>query len=84
VRAWTDQDGAFTAAKAAGVPEEMLYERKPVTLAALEKIMGKKPFAEALGEYVTSPPGKPTLARADDKRKAITNRPNAEDDFKEE
>ena len=81
VRAWTDQDGAFTAAKAAGVPEEMLYERKPVTLAALEKIMGKKPFAEALGEYVATPPGKPTLARADDKRRAITNRPNAEDDF---
>ena len=81
VRAWTDQDGAFTAAKAAGVPEEMLYERKPVTLAALEKIMGKKPFAEALGEYVATPPGKPTLARADDKRKAITNRPTAEDDF---
>jgi len=83
VRNWTDQDGAFTAAKAAGVPEEMLYERKPVTLAALEKIMGKKPFAEALGEYVATPPGKPTLARADDKRKAITNRPTAEDDFKE-
>lgn len=81
VRAWTDQDGAFTAAKAAGVPEEMLYERKPVTLAALEKIMGKKPFAEALGEYVATPPGKPTLARADDKRKAITNIPTAEEDF---
>ena len=84
VRAWTDQDGAFTAAKAAGVPEEMLYERKPVTLAALEKIMGKKPFAEAMKDYVATPPGKPTLARADDKRRAITNRPNAEDDFKEE
>ena len=84
VRAWTDQDGAFKAAKAAGVPEEMLYERKPVTLAALEKIMGKKPFAEALGEYVATPPGKPTLARADDKRKAITNKPTAEEDFKEE
>ena len=83
VRAWTDQEAAFAAARAAGIPEEMLYERKPVTLAALEKIMGKKPFAEALGGFVTTPPGKPTLARADDKRKAITNRPNAEDDFKE-
>ena len=81
VRAWSDADAAFTAAKAAGVPEEMLYERKPVTLAALEKIMGKTPFAEALGEYVTTPPGKPTLARADDKRKAITNRSSAEEDF---
>ena len=83
VRAWTDQDAAFTAALAAGVPEEMLYERKPVTLAALEKIMGKKPFAEALAGYVTTPPGKPTLVKADDKRQAITKRPTAEDDFGE-
>ena len=84
VRAWTDADAAFTAARAAGIPEAMLYERKPVTLAALEKIMGKKPFAEALGEYVTTPPGKPTLAKADDRRAAITNRTTAEEDFKEE
>lgn len=84
VRAWTDQDDAFNAARSAGVPDEMLYERKPVTLAALEKIMGKKAFAEALSDYVTTPPGRPTLARADDRRKAITNRTTAEEDFKEE
>lgn len=83
VRAWTDQDDAFNAARAAGVPDEMLYERKPVTLAALEKIMGKKPFAEALAEYVTVPAGKPALAPASDRRPAITHRPTAEDDFKE-
>ena len=84
VRAWTDADAAFTAARAAGVPEEMLYERKPVTLAALEKIMGKKPFAEALAGYVTTPPGKPTLVKSEDKRKAITNRTEPEDDFGED
>jgi len=42
----------------------MLYERKPVTLAALEKVMGKKPFAETMGPFVTVPPGKPTLVVA--------------------
>ena len=83
VRAWTDADAAFTAARAAGVPEEMLYERKPVTLAALEKLMGKKAFVETMKDYVTTPPGKPTLARADDRRRAITNRTTAEEDFKE-
>lgn len=83
VRAWTDQDAAFSAAKAAGIPEEMLYERKPVTLAALEKVMGKKPFAETMRPFVTVPPGKPTLVVAGDKREAITNRASAEDDFKE-
>ena len=84
VRAWTDATAAFAAAEEAGVPEEMLYERKPVTLAQLEKIMGKKPFAEALAGYVVTPPGKPTLVKADDKRDAITNKPTIEEDFKEE
>ena len=83
VRAWTDQDAAFASAKEAGIPEEMLYERKPVTLAALEKIMGKKDFAAVMGGYVTTPPGKPTLVEAGDKRPAIT-RPTASDDFKED
>lgn len=84
VRAWTDQEGAFAAARESGVPDEMLYERKPVTLAALEKIMGKKPFAEALGGFVMTPAGKPTLAKADDKRPALAGRTTAQDDFKEE
>jgi hypothetical protein len=81
VRAWTDQDAAFAAARAAGIPEEMLYERKPVTLAGLEKVMGKKPFAEALSGFVTTPPGKPTLVKASDRRAAITNQPTAGEDF---
>ena len=84
VRAWTDQDAAFAAARASGVPEEMLYERKPVTLAGLEKLMGKKPFAEALADYVVTPPGKPTLAAADDRRPAVTNRASVDDDFGED
>ena len=84
VRTWTDATAAFAAAEAAGVPEEMLYERKPVTLAQLEKIMGKKPFAEALAGFVATPPGKPTLVTSDDKRKAITNQPAPEDDFGED
>lgn len=88
VRAWTDQDAAFTAAKKAGVPEEMLYKREPVTLAQLEKIMGKKEFARVFTQpkamFVVTPPGKPTLVTADDKRQAITNKPAPEDDFGEE
>ena len=88
VRAWTDQDAAFKAAKLAGVPEEMLYKREPVSLAQLEKIMGKKEFAKVFTQpkamFVVTPPGKPTLVTADDKRQAITNKPDIEDDFGEE
>lgn len=83
VRAWTDQDAAFAAARENGVPDEMLWERRPVTLAGLEKIMGKRQFLDTMAPYVTAPPGKPTLVPANDKRPAITNRPTVEDDFGE-
>ena len=80
-RAWTDQEKAFKAAKDAGIDEAMLYKRVPVTLAALEKDIGKKAFTAALQAYVTVPAGKPALAPESDNRKAITNRPTAEADF---
>lgn len=81
LRIWTDQEAAFAKAQELGTPEAMLYERRPVSLAQLEKLMGKKAF-EPLTTYVTVPPGKPTLAPDSDKRAAITNRSAAEDDFK--
>ena len=71
-RAWTDQAAAFRAIVASGVDEAMLYERKPISLAAAEKLLGKKAFA-AFAEYVHKPAGKPTLVQASDKREAITN-----------
>lgn len=72
VRTWSDQDAAFEAAKAAGYDEALLYERTPLTLSAVEKLMGKTAFAETLGSYVIKPPGKPTLAPESDKRPAYT------------
>lgn len=72
VRTWSDQDAAFEAAKAAGYDEALLYERTPLTLSAVEKLMGKAAFAETLGGYVIKPPGKPTLAPESDKRPAYT------------
>ena len=80
IRAWTDAEAAFRKAVALGVPEEMLWEKKPVTLAQLEKTMGKKVFVE-LNEYVTTPTGKPALAQESDKRPAILAQPSADDDF---
>lgn len=68
VRAWTDQDAAFTALQAAGVDQALLYDRKPCTLAELEKRLGKAKFKELAGAYVHKPAGKPTLAPADDPR----------------
>lgn len=71
-REWTDQEAAFRALQDSGVPEAMMYERKALTLAALEKVVGKKAFAEAAGRYVEKKPGKPALVPETDKRPAIT------------
>ena len=46
----------------------MLWERKPVTAPALEKVLGKKAFAEVSDGLVTKQPGRPTLVPVSDKR----------------
>lgn len=63
----------------AGYDPALLYERKLLTITNMEKLMGKKQFAEVLGAYVEKPEGKPTLAPESDKRPAITNNSAAED-----
>lgn len=72
-RAFSDQDAALAAVIAAGYDESLVYERKPKTLTGLEELMGKKEFAEKLGQYVVKPLGKPTLAPMSDKREPYSN-----------
>lgn len=81
-RAWLDMDAAFEAITEDGTDEAMLYERKPLTLAQVEKLMGKAHFADVAGEYVVKSPGKPTLVPSTDKRQAITNKITADEAFK--
>ncbi len=84
-RDWTDMDQAFDTLVRRGVTQEaMLWERKPLTLAQVEKLVGKKDFSDTVGEYVIKKPGKPALVAESDKRQAITNIVSAEDAFKEE
>ena len=80
-RAFTDLDEAFDVLMKAGIDEAMLYERKPLTLAQAEKVVGRSKFAELVGSYIVSNPGKPTLVPESDKRKAISNAIKAEDVF---
>lgn len=81
VRQFDDIDKAFDILKANGIDEAVLYERKPITLTAVEKLLGKKQFEELLSKHIIKPPGKPTLAPESDKREAITNMPKAEQVF---
>lgn len=83
-RKWTDMDAAFGRLIESGISADILWERKPVTLAQIEKIVGKKDFAECVGGYVVKEPGKPALVQESDNRPAITNRVAAAEAFKEE
>lgn len=84
-RDWTDMEAAFEKLTKSGVTEEaMLWEKKPLTLAQVEKMVGKKDFQDAVGEFVIKKPGKPALVKESDKREAITNRVTAAEAFKEE
>lgn len=83
-RCFIDQDKAFEMLKASGINDTILYEKKPLTLAQIEKVLGKKEFKDLVGDQVIKSPGKPTLAVESDKRKSITNQIQAEDVFKSE
>ncbi len=79
-RQFTNTDEAFDTLKQNGIGEAMLYERKPITLTNVEKLLGKAKFNELLKDYVTKSEGKPTLVPASDKREPL-KRPTAQDDF---
>lgn len=83
-RQYADQDKAFEHLKENGVDEAILFERVPLTVPKLEKELGKKDYHALLEEpkHVEKKSGKPTLATASDKRKAVTNEVSAKDDFK--
>ena len=72
-RAFKDSDAVFRILIEKGWDEAVLYERKPKTLSDLEKLLGKKQFAELLGEHVFKPLGAPTLAPDSDKREAYNS-----------
>lgn len=80
-REWSDMDEAFRILQEAGTPETLLYERKPLTLAQVEKLVGKTVFQETVGKLVIKNPGKPALVPESDKRAAITNKISAKEAF---
>lgn len=82
-RAFDDPDAAIADLIEAGIEEAILYERKPLTLAKIEKALGKKTFEELAGAHIIKPAGKPTLVEESDKRDAITNVVSATEAFAE-
>lgn len=70
-RVWSDEKKAFETIIKDGTEEKDLYETTPLSLAKIEKLLGKKKFASLVGEYVTKSQGKPTLTLSSDIRPSI-------------
>ena len=69
VRKYTEENAVAEAAEAAGYAD--IYDRRLITLTAMERLMDKKTFNEVLGDLVVKPVGKPTLVSDTDKRPAL-------------
>lgn len=54
-----------------GIPEALVYKRNLIGITEMEKLLGKKKFAEVLGNAIEKPQGKPTLVPESDKRPAL-------------
>lgn len=68
VRQWSDEEAALEAIKErTELTDDDLYIRTPLTLAKIEKLLGKADFKEVAGEYVIKPHGAPKLVPVDTK-----------------
>ncbi|MBP3469729.1 MAG: DUF2800 domain-containing protein [Lachnospiraceae bacterium] len=77
-----DVDSAFKELADAGYAEEILYDRKPIALGELERLVSKEDKENILQKYIVKPQGAPTLAPEDDKRPAMVfQRVSAEEAF---
>ena len=83
-RRYTDEEAVAQAANAAGYHD--IYKKSLIPITEMERLMGKKTFAEVIGSLVEKPKGRPTLVPASDKRPAIVSTGAEQDftDFKED
>lgn len=81
-RSFSDFDQVAAALEKAGYQRELLYNKTPLSLTEIEKMLGKKDFENILGGLIVKPQGAPTLAKESDKRPEYSPRSSAEEDFK--
>lgn len=81
-RSWANQDEALKKLIDGGIDEAIIFDKVPLTLAKLEKALGKEQFNNLVGDMVVTSEGKPTLVFENDKRPSITNTVNATSIFK--
>ena len=69
IRRYTDEDAVAQAARNAGYTD--IYRKRLLSVAEMEKLMGRENFRAILGGLVEKPAGQPTLVLDSDKRPAI-------------
>ena len=70
-RRWADEKEVSKKLEST-LEEDDVYQRKLITVAQAEKLLGKKEFAEMFADDVSRPAGKATIAPESDKRIALT------------
>ncbi len=68
-RKYTDEEEVAQAAQKAGYTD--IYKKTLIGITEMERLLGKKKFAEILGKLVYKPQGKVTLVPESDKRQEI-------------
>ena len=79
-RKYSDEEAVVKAAFSAGYRD--IYKKSLISVAEMEKLMGKTQFKDVIGGLVVRPKGHPVLVPASDRRPAITVS-DAEQDFNE-
>lgn len=80
-RKYADKDAVKTTLREAGYTDEQILKMDLKGITEIERLLGKKRFAELLSEYVVKPAGRPTLVPESDKRPEINSTASAQADF---
>ena len=80
-RAWADDLEVAAALKASGYSQEDITKTELLSVAAMEKALGKKKVAELVGGQILSYTGSPTIAPQTDKRPVYDRLAEAQKDF---
>lgn len=80
-RAWSDELQVADTLRSAGYKNEAITETTLLSVAKMEKAIGKKRSEELLSELIVRKPGSPTIAAETDKRPAYDRLAEAQNDF---
>ncbi|RUP39783.1 MAG: DUF2800 domain-containing protein [Acinetobacter sp.] len=81
IRKYLDEITVAAKVVESGYSDEQIYKKSLLGIGDMEKLIGKKVFADVLGPFIIKPPGKPTLVHESDKRPAINSSEAAKVEF---